>query len=101
MLRLDIKMAEMTPSEYKELSSSIADIKTELLRIRHFLESDTSTKKVGAIEQISLINDRVNLIETKIKMRDFKMATYVGVLVTIFYVVGWFAEKIWKIFSDR
>lgn len=98
---LAIKMDEITEHELRDLYSMVTAIKDKVTRIEYMLDSDDKTNKKGAIEELSLVRKRIDTLEERQRLFQYKIATQVGMIVSVFMVAGWLIDKLYKYFIQK
>ena len=91
-------MNEITEHELRDLYTMVTTIKDKIIRIEYMLNSDDKTNKKGAIEELSIVQRRIDTLEEKQRLFQYKIATQVGMIVSIFLAASWLIDKLWKYF---
>ena len=94
-------MDEITEHELRDLYSMVTAIKDKVTRIEYMLDSDDKTNKKGAIEELSLVRKRIDTLEERQRLFQYKIATQVGMIVSVFMVAGWLIDKAYKYFIQK
>ena len=94
-------MDEITEHELRDLYSMVTTIKDKVTRIEYMLNSDDKTNKKGAIEELSLVRKRIDTLEERQRLFQYKIATQVGMIVSVFMVAGWLIDKLYKYFIQK
>lgn len=94
-------MDEITEHELRDLYSMVTAIKDKVTRIEYMLDSDDKTNKKGAIEELSLVRKRIDTLEERQRLFQYKIATQVGMIVSVFMVAGWLIDKLYKYFIQK
>jgi negative regulator of replication initiation len=89
-------MDEITPKELRDLYGMVTTIKDKVTRMEYMLNSDEKTNKKGAIEELSIVRNKLYEMEEKQKNFQYKIATQVGMLVSVFLVASWLIDKVYK-----
>lgn len=91
----------LTKDEDRDLYQMVTTIRDKVSRIEFILDSDEKTNKKGAIEDLSDVKKRLYAVENKQANFQYKIATQVGMIVSIFLVASWVIDKIWKYFISK
>ena len=94
-------MDEITEHELRDLYSMVTAIKDKVTRIEYMLDSDDKTNKKGAIEELSLVRKRIDTLEERQRLFQYKIATQVGMIVSVFMVAGWLIDKLYKYWIEK
>ena len=94
-------MDEITEHELRDLYSMVTAIKDKVTRIEYMLDSDDKTNKKGAIEELSLVRKRIDTLEERQRLFQYKIATQAGMIISIFMVAGWLIDKLYKYWIEK